>query len=93
MKIGWKKWRIVWPSSDRSWNQFGSRIDRLDRLDIERLNSAIERLSIVKESLLTLVRRLEVESLNSTPFAPISEKGTRDRRPSELEALEAERER
>ena len=33
-----------------------------------------------------LVRRLQVESLNSIPFAPISEKGIRDRRSPELEA-------
>ena len=35
-------------------NQLGSRIDRLDQLDVERLNSAIDRLPKVEE-LLTLV--------------------------------------
>ena len=62
-------------------NQFGSLIDRLDQLDVERLNSVIDRLPKVEESLLTLVRRLKVEFLNSIPFAPILEKGIRDRQP------------
>ena len=36
-------------------NQFGSRIDLLDQLDVERLNRTIDRLPKVEESLLTLV--------------------------------------
>ena len=54
-------------------NHFGSRIDLLDQLDVERLNRTIYQLP-------------KVESLNSIPFAPISEKGIRDRRYPELEA-------
>ena len=51
-------------------NQIGSQMERLSRLDVDRLNNTIERLPKVEESLLSLVRHLEAGTLKSIASIP-----------------------
>ena len=51
-------------------NQIGSQMERLSRLDVDQLNNTMERLSKVEESLLSLVRHLEVGTLKSVASVP-----------------------
>ena len=51
-------------------NQMGTRIERPNCLDVDRLNNIMDRLPKVEESLLSLVRHLEARVLKSRSSVP-----------------------
>ena len=64
----------------------GTQLERLNRLDVDRLNNTMNRLLKVEESLLSLARLLEVGALKSTTSILAPTKSSRDERISEYEA-------
>ena len=54
----------------------GSQIERLNRLDVDRLNNTMDQLPKLEESLLSLVRHLEEGALKSVSLVPALMKST-----------------
>ena len=66
-------------------NQMRTQLERLNRLDVDRLNNTMNRLLKVEESLLSLVRQLEEGALKSMTSILASTKSPGDERIPECE--------
>ena len=73
--------------------QIGSRLDRLNRLDVDQMNSTMERLPKVEESLLSLIQHLEAGTLRSAPSISVLGKKATEELPSGIEASGSSKEK
>ena len=74
-------------------NPIDSRLDKLNRLDVDQVYSTMEQLPKVEESLLSLIRHLEARTLTYAPFVSVLGKEETEELPSGIEASGSSKEK